>query len=250
MQSIIKIESLSKKYKDADQFSLNNVSLAINEGEIFGLLGPNGAGKTTLISMLCGLVKPTSGHFTIDGLNYANHSSKIKKIIGVVPQEYALYPTLTARENLHYFGSMYGLKGSDLKDKVIETLDLLGLLKFADKRVETFSGGMKRRVNLIAGILHKPKVLFLDEPTVGVDVHSKNAIIEYLKVLNQNGTTIIYTSHHLAEAEDFCTNIAILDQGRIYAQNTPSILIESTKDARNLEDVFISLTGKDLRDDV
>lgn len=250
MQSIIKIESLSKKYKDADQYSLNDVSLAINEGEIFGLLGPNGAGKTTLISMLCGLVKPTSGHFTIDGLNYANHSSKIKKIIGVVPQEYALYPTLTARENLHYFGSMYGLKGSDLKDKVIETLDLLGLLKFADKRVETFSGGMKRRVNLIAGILHKPKVLFLDEPTVGVDVHSKNAIIEYLKVLNQNGTTIIYTSHHLAEAEDFCSNIAILDQGQIYAQNTPSILIESTKDARNLEDVFISLTGKDLRDDI
>lgn len=248
MQSIIKIESLSKKYKDADQFSLNDVSLNINEGEIFGLLGPNGAGKTTLISMLCGLVKPTSGHFTIDGLDYQHHSSKIKKIIGVVPQEYALYPTLTARENLHYFGSMYGLKGSDLKDKVIETLDLLGLLKFADKPVETFSGGMKRRVNLIAGILHKPKVLFLDEPTVGVDVQSKNAIIDYLKVLNQNGTSIIYTSHHLAEAEDFCTNIAILDRGRIYAKGTPSTLIDSVEDARNLEDVFISLTGKDLRD--
>lgn len=248
MQSIIKIESLSKKYKDADQFSLNDVSLDINEGEIFGLLGPNGAGKTTLISMLCGLVKPTSGHFTIDGLDYQHHSSKIKKIIGVVPQEYALYPTLTARENLHYFGSMYGLKGSDLKDKVIETLDLLGLLKFADKPVETFSGGMKRRVNLIAGILHKPKVLFLDEPTVGVDVQSKNAIIDYLKVLNQNGTSIIYTSHHLAEAEDFCTNIAILDRGRIYAKGTPSTLINSVEDARNLEDVFISLTGKDLRD--
>lgn len=250
MQSIIKIESLSKKYKDADQYSLNDVSLNINEGEVFGLLGPNGAGKTTLISMLCGLVKPTSGHFTIDGLDYQHHSSKIKKIIGVVPQEYALYPTLSARENLHYFGSMYGLKGSELKDKVIETLDLLGLLKFADKRVETFSGGMKRRVNLIAGILHNPKVLFLDEPTVGVDVQSKNAIIEYLKVLNQNGTTIIYTSHHLAEAEDFCTNIAILDQGRIYAKGTPSTLIDSVEDARNLEDVFISLTGKDLRDAV
>lgn len=248
MQSIIKIESLSKKYKEADQYSLNNVSLDINEGEIFGLLGPNGAGKTTLISMLCGLVKPTSGHFTIDGLDYQHHSSKIKKIIGVVPQEYALYPTLTARENLHYFGSMYGLKGSDLKDKVIETLDLLGLLKFADKSVGTFSGGMKRRVNLIAGILHQPKVLFLDEPTVGVDVQSKNAIIDYLKVLNQNGTSIIYTSHHLAEAEDFCTNIAILDRGRIYAKGTPSTLINSVEDARNLEDVFISLTGKDLRD--
>ncbi|OCB69448.1 ABC transporter ATP-binding protein [Flavobacterium piscis] len=248
MQPIIKIESLSKKYKDADQYSLNNVSLDINEGQIFGLLGPNGAGKTTLISMLCGLIKPTSGHFTIDGLNYTNHSSKIKKIIGVVPQEYALYPTLTARENLHYFGSMYGLKGTYLKDKVVETLDLLGLLKFADKRIETFSGGMKRRVNLIAGILHKPKVLFLDEPTVGVDVQSKNAIIDYLKVLNQNGTTIIYTSHHLAEAEDFCTNIAILDRGRIYAQGTPSSLIDATTEARNLEEVFISLTGKDFRD--
>jgi len=231
-------------------YSLNNVSLNINEGQIFGLLGPNGAGKTTLISMLCGLVKSTSGHFTIDGLDYQHHSSKIKKIIGVVPQEYALYPTLTARENLLYFGSMYGLKGSDLKDKVIETLDLLGLLKFADKQVQTFSGGMKRRVNLIAGILHNPKVLFLDEPTVGVDVHSKKAIIDYLKVLNQNGTTIIYTSHHLAEAEDFCSHIAILDQGQIYAQDTPLALIESTKDARNLEDVFISLTGKALRDDI
>ncbi len=247
---IIQIESLSKQYKNAEMYSLNNVSLQINEGQIFGLLGPNGAGKTTLISMLCGLVKPTSGSFTIDGLSYANHSRKIKKIIGVVPQEYALYPTLTARENLQYFGSMNGLKGADLKDKVIEALDLLGLLKFADKPVSTFSGGMKRRVNLIAGILHKPKVLFLDEPTVGVDVHSKTAIIDYLKALNQSGTTIIYTSHHLAEAEDFCTDIAILDQGQIYAQATPSALIESVKDARNLEDVFISLTGKALRDDV
>jgi ABC-2 type transport system ATP-binding protein len=248
LQSIIKIESLSKKYKEADQYSLNDVSLDINEGEVFGLLGPNGAGKTTLISMLCGLVKPTSGHFTINGLDYQHHSSKIKKIIGVVPQEYALYPTLTARENLHYFGSMYGLKGSNLKDKVIETLDLLGLLKFADKPVGTFSGGMKRRVNLIAGILHNPKVLFLDEPTVGVDVQSKNAIMDYLKVLNQNGTSIIYTSHHLAEAEDFCSTIAIIDRGQIYTKGTPSTLINSVKDARNLEDVFISLTGKDLRD--
>ncbi|CAD0006198.1 ABC transporter ATP-binding protein [Flavobacterium cheongpyeongense] len=250
MNPIIKIESLSKKYKDAEMYSLNEVSMHINEGQIFGLLGPNGAGKTTLISMLCGLIKPTSGNFTINDLNYSSHSSKIKKIIGVVPQEYALYPTLTARENLHYFGSMYGLKGTDLKDKVIETLDLLGLLKFADKQVQTFSGGMKRRVNLIAGILHNPKVLFLDEPTVGVDVQSKNAIIDYLKILNQNGTTIIYTSHHLAEAEDFCSDIAILDQGQIYAQDTPLALIESVKDARNLEDVFISLTGKALRDDI
>jgi ABC-2 type transport system ATP-binding protein len=161
-----------------------------------------------------------------------------------------LYPTLTARENLLYFGSMYGLKGKLLKEKVTQSLDFLGLLKFADKRLETFSGGMKRRVNLIAGVLHNPKVLFLDEPTVGVDVQSKNAILDYLKQLNTQGTTIIYTSHHLSEAQDFCTDIAIIDRGKIYAQNTPQKLIINTPNARNLEDVFIALTGKELRDDI
>lgn len=248
MEPIIQISQLSKKYKDAEMDALKNFTLSINEGQIFGLLGPNGAGKTTLISILCGLVKPTSGQFTIDKLTYAHEAFEIKKIIGVVPQEYALYPTLTARENLLYFGSMYGLKGNDLKEKVIESLDFLGLLKFADKRVETFSGGMKRRVNLIAGILHNPKILFLDEPTVGVDVQSKNAIIDYLKQLNKKGTTIIYTSHHLSEAEDFCTEIAIIDHGQLFAKGTPKKLINETKNANNLEDVFISLTGKELRD--
>lgn len=248
MKTIIQISNLSKIYKDAEVYSLNDFSLDIKEGQIFGLLGPNGAGKTTLISILCGLIKPTSGSFTIDNLVYAKNANEIKKIIGVVPQEYALYPTLTARENLLYFGSMYGLKGNDLKEKVIDSLDFLGLLKFADKRIETFSGGMKRRVNLIAGILHNPKILFLDEPTVGVDVHSKNVIISYLKELNKTGTTIIYTSHHLSEAQDFCTNIAIIDGGIIHAEGTPKDLISTTANARNLEDVFISLTGKELRD--
>ncbi|MGK4568436.1 ABC transporter ATP-binding protein [Flavobacterium sp. 3HN19-14] len=247
MQHIIQITQLSKKYKGAEDFALNDFTLDVNKGSIFGLLA-NGAGKTTLISMLCGLLKPTSGSFTIDGLTYAKNGNDIRKIIGVVPQEYALYPTLTARENLMYFGSMYGLKGDNLKEKVIESLDLLGLLKFADKRIETFSGGMKRRVNLIAGILHNPKVLFLDEPTVGVDVHSKNAIIEYLTRLNKNGTTIIYTSHHLSEAEHFCTDIAIIDQGKIFAMASPEALIAATPDAVHLEHVFLALTGKDLRD--
>ena len=250
MEPIIKIVSLSKKYKNAEMYSLDNFTLSVNEGQIFGLLGPNGAGKTTLISILCGLVVPTSGHFSINNLIYEANANEIKKIIGVVPQEYALYQTLTARENLIYFGSMNGLKGKNLHDKVTEILDLLGLLKYADKKIETFSGGMKRRVNLIAGILHNPKVLFLDEPTVGVDVQSKNFIIEYLKKLNKNGTTIIYTSHHLSEAQDFCTEIAIIDRGIIYAQGTPNDLINSTSNARNLEDVFISLTGKELRDDI
>ncbi len=250
MQPIIQIQSLSKKYKDAEEFSLNDLTLSIYEGQIFGLLGPNGAGKTTLISLLCGLIKPTSGSFTINNLMYSDNANAIKKVIGVVPQEYALYPTLTAKENLLYFGSMYGLKGKELQQKVNENLDFLGLLKFADKRVETFSGGMKRRVNLIAGILHNPKILFLDEPTVGVDVQSKNAIIEYLTQLNQSGTTIIYTSHHLSEAQDFCTDIAIIDRGKIYAQGTPKELISNTSNAQNLEDVFIALTGKELRDGI
>jgi ABC-2 type transport system ATP-binding protein len=245
---VIEIHSLSKRYKEADFFSVDALSLAVNRGEIFGLLGPNGAGKTTLISMLCGLVKPTSGAFTIEGHTYHDHPRTIKKLIGVVPQEYALYPTLTARENLMYFGSMYGIKGKALKAKVADALDYLGLTEFADKRTETFSGGMKRRVNLIAGMLHNPSVLFLDEPTVGVDVHSKNVIIDYLKQINAAGTTIIYTSHHLVEAQDFCTRIAIIDHGKILADGTPSGLIADTNGAETLEDVFLSLTGHELRD--
>lgn len=248
MKTIIHIQELAKKYKGADDFSVNPMTLDIFEGEIYGLLGPNGAGKTTLISMLCGLLKPSSGSFSIDGKNYSGKSSDLKKIIGVVPQEYALYPTLSAKENLTYFGSMYNLKGKELKLKVDENLEILGLTKFADKRIDTYSGGMKRRINLIAGIMHNPKVLFLDEPTVGVDVHSKNVIIDYLKEINKGGTTIIYTSHHLSEAQDFCTRIAIVDRGKIYAEGTPADLINVTPNARNLEDVFLSLTGKELRD--
>jgi len=249
-KNIIQINQLYKQYKDADYFSVNNLNLAIEEKEIYGLLGPNGAGKTTLLSMLCGIIKPTSGNFSINNLTYEKNAFEIKKTIGVVPQEYALYPTLTARENLLYFGSMYGLKGKNLKEKVALALDQLGLLKFADKKIDTFSGGMKRRVNLIAGILHEPLILFLDEPTVGVDVQSKNVIISYLRELNAKGTTIIYTSHHLTEAQDFCTKIAIIDRGTIYAEGSTKELIQATPNAHNLEDVFISLTGKELRDDV
>jgi len=246
--SVIHIENLSKKYKGADDFSICELSLEIEKGEIYGLLGPNGAGKTTLISMLCGLLKPTSGQIAIKGLSFKENAKKIKQVIGVVPQEYALYPTLTAYENLMYFGAMYGLSGSDLKSKVVESLDYLGLAKFQSKKIRTFSGGMKRRVNLIAGILHQPEILFLDEPTVGVDVQSKNVIIEHLKMLNAKGTTIVYTSHHLNEAETFCTQVSIIDSGTIVTSGTPNELIKNTKEAQNLEDVFIQLTGEALRD--
>ena len=198
--------------------------------------------------MICGLLKPTSGSIDIDGLNFQNNKREIQFLIGVAPQEYALYPTLTAYENLMYFGAMYGLKGKDLKNKIQQALQDLGLLKFSKKKVKNFSGGMKRRLNLLAGILHDPKILFLDEPTVGVDVQSKNVIIEHLKKMNANGTTIIYTSHHMVEAQYFCDRVAIIDNGKIIAKGTPKELIDTVEDARRLEDVYLSLTGGDLRD--
>ncbi len=245
---MIQITQLSKKYKDAEDYSVHNLNLKIEEGAVFGLLGPNGAGKTTLISMLSSLLKPTSGSFSIDGLNYRENKNKLKQRIGIVPQEYALYPSLTAYENLQYFGSMYGLKGNLLKNKILEHIEILGLSKFAHIKISNFSGGMKRRINLIASILHRPKVLFLDEPTVGVDVQSKNVIMEYLGQLNTEGTTILYTSHHLNEAEQFCTRVAIIDLGTIVCQGAPKTLIAQQVGAQNLEEVFLAQTGKALRD--
>ena len=245
---MIEIHQLSKKYKGAENFSVVNLNLKIEDKEIFGLLGPNGAGKTTLISMLCSLLKPSAGTFAINGLNFQESKNELKQLIGIVPQEYALYPSLTAYENLSYFGSMYGLKGTPLKKSINEHLETLGLTRFANKKVNTFSGGMKRRINLIASILHHPKVLFLDEPTVGVDVQSKNVIIDHLKQLNKEGTTIIYTSHHLNEAENFCSRVAIIDEGRIISIGVPKDLILKQENAHNLEDVFLAITGKALRD--
>lgn len=248
MNAIISIEALTKKYKSSDYYSLKSVDLNIPKQSIFGLLGPNGAGKTTLISILCGLIKPTLGTFKIDELDTETQTKKIKSIIGIVPQEYALYPTLTAYENLLYFGSLYNIPSAKLKEKIVFHLQQLGLENFMHKKIQTFSGGMKRRVNLIAGILHEPKVLFLDEPTVGVDVQSRAVIISFLKTLNTNGTTIVYTSHLMAEAQDFCTHIAIIDQGTIFAQDKTTELIKQVPNAQNLEEVFIALTGKKLRD--
>lgn len=249
-QNIIEINNLTKQYRDTDVPSVDHITLAIRKGEIFGLLGPNGAGKTTLISMLSGLVAPSSGEYFVNGFSPLHHTEQIQKSIGIVPQEYALYPSLTARENLQYFGSLYGLHGAHFKGMVAAALERVGLSEFADRRVEHFSGGMKRRCNLLAGVLHNPQVLFLDEPTVGVDVQSRKLIIDYLEELNRGGMTIIYTSHHLVEAEHFCTRIAIIDQGKIFVEGSPKELISNTPNARNLEEVFIALTGKDLRDAV
>jgi len=249
MSSYIEIQGLTKKYKNADENAVDNLNLTIGKKEIFGLLGPNGAGKTTTISILCNQIAASSGEIYIDGKSLSNDREHLKKIIGIVPQEIALYPKLTANENLKFFGNMYGLHGTNLTKRINELVSQFGLEVKLNKRISTFSGGMKRRVNLIAGILHKPKILFLDEPTVGIDVQSKNVIIQHLQDLNQTeGTTIVYTSHMMDEAERFCTKIAILDMGKIIAEGKPANLIQQHKGCENLEEIFLLLTGKTLRD--
>lgn len=245
---IITLEKVSKLYKNADTFSLKDLTLHIKEQEIFGLLGPNGAGKTTLISILCGLIDPTFGTVKVGGFDIKKNRRDIQRIIGIVPQEYALYPNLTGRENLIYFGRLYGLNGLTLKKRIADNLELLDLTHCADKRVSTYSSGMKRSVNLIAGIINQPQILFLDEPTVGVDVQSRHAIIELLVKFNRQGSTIIYTSHHMAEAESFCSRVAIIDKGKLIIEGEPNGLMRSDSSCGNLESIFLNLTGRSIRD--
>jgi len=244
----IEVLDLIKTYKGADEPALNGVSLIVPEGEIFGLLGPNGAGKTTTINILCGILKATAGSVKVSGWESRQNGEEIKHIIGVVPQDIALYPSLTAHENLHFIGSMYGLKGKQLKERVNQCMSMFGLEKYGNRLIRTYSGGMKRRINLIAGILHQPRILFLDEPTVGIDVQSRTVIIDYLKQLNSEGTTIIYSSHYMEEAELLCSSIAIIDQGKIITQGRPLEMIGSQPGYTNLESIFLIITGRKLRD--
>jgi ABC-2 type transport system ATP-binding protein len=224
-ETILEAKNLVKEYGDLT--AVNDVNLAIQEGEIFGLLGPNGAGKTTLLSMITGLLEPTGGQITVEGLDLRTESNAVKAKLGLVPQELALYPTLTARDNLDFFGRLYGLGGKDLRERVEELLGMVELTERADEAIETYSGGMKRRVNIAAGLLHQPKVLLLDEPTVGVDPQSRNAIFEGVEALNRAGMTVIYTTHYMEEAQRLCDRVAIIDEGRIIALDTPAALIRS-----------------------
>jgi ABC-2 type transport system ATP-binding protein len=243
----IEVRDLVKTYDGSAVPAVNNISFNTNKGEIFGLLGPNGAGKTTTISILCGLKKQTSGQVLICGLDHRQSGEKIKRITGIVPQDIALFPTLTAYENLRYFGNMFGMKGSLLRDKILQLLDEFGLVHVAHKQIGTYSGGMKRRINLIAGILHDPELIFLDEPTVGVDVQSRNMIVDFLRKLNAKGTTILYTSHLMEEAQSLCTSISIMDHGLVIASGAPGEMI-SSYGCQNLEEVFLKLTGRSVRD--
>ena len=245
--TVIHIDRVSKRYKGSAVSSLDDVSLYILKGEKFGIFGPNGAGKTTLISLLCGLFEPTSGTVAFELNGTSNTPRQVRAHIGYVPQEYAFFQELTPVQNLRYFGALHGIASSELNLRITQLLQILGLEHVANTKTHTFSGGMKRRVNLAIGIINDPAVLFLDEPTVGVDVQSKTAIMDYLETLNANGTTIIYTSHHLTEAEEFCDRIALLDHGKLVAFDTLEQLFRQ-HGVGNLEQFFLKLTGTDYRD--
>jgi len=246
-ETCIKIVDLTKKYKNADKVSLENVSFSVNMGDKLGILGPNGAGKTTLISIICGVIEATGGLVEYYADNQSIRISEFKKITGFVPQEYAFYQELTPLQNLEYFGALYNLSKNSLKNIHSEILQNLGLGAVINKKINTFSSGMKRRVNLAIGIIHKPKFLFLDEPVVGIDVQSKNAILKFLEKLNKLGTTIIYTSHQLSDVELFCNNIALLDEGKLIKYDTIGNIVNNDEN-KTLEDVFLNLTGEAYRD--
>lgn len=207
--------------------AVDGVSFEIGEGESYGLLGPNGAGKTTTISMVCGLLKRDAGEVTVAGKALDEKSAAAKQAIGYVPQDIALYPDLTGAENLKFFGRLYGLSGSKLAERVEHVLNIVGLVERAKDRTSEYSGGMKRRLNLAAGLLHDPRLLVLDEPTVGVDPQSRNAIFENIEALKSGGMTVLYTTHYMEEAERLCDRVGIIDQGKIIAEGTRRDLVAS-----------------------
>ena len=221
MSPIVEVKDLRKQYNPPEGVTaVDGVSFAIRQGEIFSLLGPNGAGKSTTISMLSGLLAPTSGDALIDGHSISQDAKQVKQLIGVVPQEIALYDTISARENLEFWGKMYGLSGEKLKERVTAVLEIAGLTDRAKDKVETYSGGMKRRINIAVGLLHSPKVLYMDEPTVGIDPQSRRRILDTVKTLNEQGLTVLYTTHYMEEAEELSDRIGIIDHGKLIAVGT------------------------------
>ncbi len=218
MPSILEVNNLVKKYGDFT--AVKGISFDIREGEIFSLLGPNGAGKTTTISMLSTLYDPTDGDAVIAGHSIKKYPMAVRQVIGVVPQDLALYEELTARENLEFWGQMYGLGGKPLASRIDEVLEQIGLTDKAKNRVKTYSGGMKRRVNIGVGLLHKPRLLFMDEPTVGIDPQSRRAILDTVKALNAQGMTVLYTTHYMEEAAELSNRVGIIDHGELIALGT------------------------------
>lgn len=224
----IEVRQVSKRFRPDAPPALDDLSITVPQGVIFGILGPNGAGKTTLLSILCGLLKPTAGSVRLAG--HDTLTAEVKRMLGVVPQEPAIYPTLTGRENLEYFGRMQGLRGARLTERVEACLKIAEIGDQADRRVEHYSGGYKRRLNLVIGLIHEPRILILDEPTVAIDPHSRSLIHQRLRELHAAGVTILLTTHYMEEAEQLCHQVAILSRGRVVVEGEVHALLARHRD--------------------
>jgi ABC-2 type transport system ATP-binding protein len=247
-EPFVVVKNLVKSF--SQQKAVDDVSFSIARGEIFGLLGPNGAGKTTTIRILSTVLESDRGDVTVGGHSLGKEPAAVRELIGVCPQELAFYPDLSALDNLVFFGRMVGLNGKDARAQALANLALMGLLERAKGKVDKYSGGMKRRVNLAIALMGHPQLLFLDEPTVGIDPQSRNNIFETIVGLKNHGMTVLYTTHYMEEADRLCDRIAVMDGGRIVAMDTPRNLKAAIGPVEKvtLEDVFLKLTGRTLRD--
>jgi ABC-2 type transport system ATP-binding protein len=243
----IVIENLTKEFEDVK--ALDDLNLVIEKGEFFGLLGPNGAGKTTTINILCGLLRSTSGQAKVGGHDVQKEAAKVKELIGVCPQETAVYSYLTGLENVDLFGNLYAMNRDKLNMRGVNLLEKMGLAEDAKRRAGKYSGGMKRRLSLILALIQDPQIAFLDEPTVGMDPQSRHAVWDFIKELNKDGKTIILTTHYMEEAEELCDRVGIIDYGKLIALGSPKELITDNK-VKNLEEVFIKLTGRNMREEM
>ena len=243
----ININHLNFSYKGNDQKGIIQFNLQVQQGDRFGIFGPNGAGKTTLMNLMTGLLTYTKGSVQLMGQEVKSNKKTINTLFGFVPQDFSFYHELSPAENMEFFGAWAGLNKRQIRQRINDLLNIMQLQDVRNKPVNKFSGGMKRRVNLAIAVMHEPPILFLDEPTVGVDVQTRHAIIDYLKALNAKGTTLIYTSHQLKEAEDLCNKIVLIDEGKMIANNTLNELLKEHKQD-GLEGLFLNLTGREYRD--
>jgi ABC-2 type transport system ATP-binding protein len=246
--TVLEAKEVTKRYRPGDDPALDRFSFEVRQGEILGLLGPNGAGKTTAISIVSTLLRPDDGQVRVRGIDAVGRPREVRSMMGVVPQELALYDNLTARENLSFFGRLYGLGGKALAEAIESSLEMTALADSGDRRIAHFSGGMKRRANLAAGILHRPGLLLLDEPTVGIDAQSRNLILERLRSLVGEDMAMVYTTHYMEEAENLCDRVVILDDGRCIATGSPRALLADHPGCGDLGALFLTMTGKRLRD--
>jgi ABC-2 type transport system ATP-binding protein len=250
---VIEVKDLRKTYRSkkaiSDVKAVDGISFDVKAGELFGLLGPNGAGKTTIINMLCGLLKPTEGATIIGGYDVRKNLNEVKQLISVCPQEAAVFPFLTGKENIEYFGNMHLMSKEKINVRAEKLLKLLGLFEASKRRAKGYSGGMLRQLNLIVALINEPEILFLDEPTVGMDPRVRRKTWEFINSINKQNRTIILTTHYIEEAEALCDRVAIIDYGRLVALGSPKELMEEHK-SKNLEEVFLKITGRRILEGV